>query len=234
MVPGLTRRSLDELTVRVLRPCERARPDVRIVNILDGRLCVVKDYARDAPPFKRLLGAFLVWRERVAFQRAAGVEGVPAFVGTLGWCALVTEYVDAEEATSSAQEMLDAGFFQGLERTVRSLHARGVVHGDLKKLENILVTPDGKPVLVDFTAAFVTGSNPITAAIFPWISDDDLRAIAKLKLRRAPELLTEVQQEFLEERSAIERFFRWFRRYIRYAVKRYSTPEQERAEIRLK
>ena len=86
----------------------------------------------------------------------------------------------------------------------------------------------------DFTAAFVTGSNAVTAAIFPWIADDDLRALAKLKLRCAPELLSDEERSFLEERSGIERFFRWFRRYIRYAVKRYSTPEQERASVRLK
>ena len=233
MVAGLSRGNLEALTVRVLRPCERARPDVRLVN-LEGRLCVVKDYAREAPVFKRLLGAFLVWRERVAYERAAGVEGVPALVGTLGLCALVTEYVDAEESPSAPPEVFDAEFYEQLERVVRALHGRGVVHGDLKKLENILVTPAGAPVLVDFTAAFVTGSSPLTAAIFPWISDDDVRAIHKLKSRRSPELLSKDELRFLDERSGIERFFRWFRRYIRYAVKRYSTAEQERAGIRLK
>ena len=233
MVPGLSRENLAQLTVRVLRPAERARPDVRLVNVA-GRLCVVKDYAAEAPLFKRVLGAYLVSRERVAFERAAGLDGVPALVGTLGLCALVTEYVESTEATTAPHGLLTQGFFAELEALVRSLHKRGVVHADLKKLENILVTPAGRPILVDFTAAFVTGSNAVTAAIFPWIADDDLRALAKLKLRCAPELLSDAERDFLEERSGIERFFRWFRRYIRYAVKRYSTPEQERASVRLK
>lgn len=233
MALSLSRRGLERLTVRVLRPAERARPDVRLID-LDGRLCVVKDYAVDAPPFKRLLGAYLVARERVALERATGLEGVPALVGTLGRCALVTAYVDAIEATRAPKELLSPQFFADLGRTVAALHARGVAHADLKKLDNILVTPEGRPVLVDFAAAFVTGSNPLTAAIFPWLCDDDRRAIIKLKLTRAPEFVTDEERAFLEERSGIERFFRWFRRYVRYAVKRYSTPEHERASVRLK
>lgn len=236
MPPGngrLSRGDIEAATVRVLRPAERARPDVRLIR-LDGRLCVLKDYGKDAPLFKRILGSFLVWREAVAYRRAAGVPGVPALIGTVGRCGLVTEYVEATEATSADPALFTPEFFAALERTISDLHRKGVVHGDLKKLENILVTPDGRPALIDFTAAFVTGSSPLSAAVFPWIADDDARAIVKLKLRCAPHLATEEECRFLQERSAIERAFRWSRRYVRYVVKRYSTPEHERADIRLK
>jgi serine/threonine protein kinase len=234
MVAGLSRQNLDQLTVRVLRPAERARPEVRIVAV-DGHWWVVKDYAAGgANLFKRLLGMYLVAREHIAYQKAAGVDGVPALGGTLGVCALVTEYVEATEATSAARELLTAEFFDRLRTVISDLHRHGVVHADLKKLENVLVTPEGRPVLVDFTAAFVTGSNPLTASLFPWIGDDDLRAVTKLKKRCAPELVTEEEEQFLNERSGIERFFRWSRRYVRYAVKRYSSPEHERVHVRLK
>lgn len=229
----LRREDIESVTVRVLRPAERARPDVRLIR-LDGRLCVLKDYGAQAPVFKRILGAFLVWREAVAYRRAAGVQGVPALIGTVGRCGLITQYIEAAEATSADPSLFTAEFFLALQDTVEQLHRKGVVHGDLKKLENVLVTPDGRPALIDFTAAFVTGSSPLSAAVFPWIADDDARAITKLKLRCAPHLATEDEQRFLQERSAIEKAFRWFRRYVRYVVKRYSSPEHQRAEIRLK
>jgi hypothetical protein len=230
---GLSRTTLPELTERVLRPGERARPDVRVVAV-DGDRWVVKDYATGGPRFKRLLGAYLVWRERVAYERAQDLAGVPGLVGTLGPYALVTEFVEATEVTSAPAELLDGDFFEQLAELVAGLHALGVVHGDLKKLENILVTPDGRPVVVDFTAAFVNGSDPVAALVFPWICDDDVRAIYKLKLRCAPHLLTAEEEAFLNQRGLAERFFRWFRRYIRYAAKMLSTPEHQRAEIRLK
>ncbi|MCE5218862.1 hypothetical protein LLH03_17750 [bacterium] len=233
MADPFERSQIDSLTVRVLRHGERARPDVRLLN-LDGKLCVIKDYANQGPLFKRVLGAYLVWREKVAFERAAGIEGIPRVVGTIGPSALVTEYLESVEITSAPRELLTAEFFEQLSALVEALHARGIVHGDLKKLENTLVTPDGKPALVDFTAAFVTGSSPLTAVAFPWICDDDRRAVVKLKSRLAPQLVTPEEEAFLEERSAVEKAFRWSRRYVRYVVKRYSTPEQERASIRLK
>jgi RIO-like serine/threonine protein kinase len=230
---GLTRGALPELTERVLRPGERARPDVRVVRAEEARW-VVKDYANGGPLFKRLLGAYLVWRERVALDRAQGLVGVPGLVGTLGPYALVTVLVDAVEVTSAPPDLLDADFFEQLDELVDGLHALGVVHGDLKNLGNILVAPDGRPFVVDFTAAFVNGSDPVAALVFPWICDDDVRAIYKLKQRCAPHLLTAEEEAFLAERGVAERFFRWFRRYIRYVVKVFSTPEHQRGEIRLK
>ncbi len=230
---ALTRHSVEDLTLRVLRPGERARPDVRLID-LAGRHCVVKDYGVGATVFKRLLGAYLVWRERVAMERAAGIEGIPEVVGTIGTCALVTQYMPGREATSAPREQLDETFFTRLRVLIDRVHARGVVHGDLKKLENVLVTADGQPVLVDFATAFISGSNPIAAVVFPRNCDDDIRAVYKLKQRCAPHLLTEGEQRFLEERGSIERAFRYVRRYVRYAVKRYSTPEPDRGSVRLK
>lgn len=219
--------------MRVFREPERARPDVRLVEV-EGHRYVIKDYSPGALPFKRALGAYLVLRERIAYDRAAGVEGIPACPGTLGPFALVTEYVDGLEATAAPGELLDQTFFDRLTALIDRLHACGVVHGDLKKLENILVTGDGRPYLVDFTAAFVTGSSPLSAAVFPWLCDDDTKAVCKLKARCAPHLLTDEERRFLAERTSTERMFRWVRRYVRYIVKRYSTPRDERDAVELK
>jgi len=232
-VPGLTRQNLDDMTVGILRPGERTRPEVRLVEV-DGRRYVVKDFEADSTAFKHLLGTYLVWRERIALQRAAGISGVQRLAGQLGPSALVTEYVDAPEATSAPPEWLTVEFFERLATVIDQLHARGVVHGDLKKLENILVTSQGEPLLLDFASAFQSGSNPLTALVFPWISDDDAKAISKLKRRCAPHLLTQAEARRLDETTWTERAFRWIRRYVRYAVKVFSTPEHRRASIRLK
>lgn len=227
------RNELQQCTVRVIREPERARPDVRVVEA-EGRRFVVKDYSPGALPFKRALGAYLVLREKIAYERAQGVAGIPGVAGTLGPCALVIEYIDGCEATSAPEGLLDNTFFERLEDLVQQLHARGVAHGDLKKLENILVTADGRPYLVDFTAAFVTGSSPLAAAVFPSLCDDDIRAVSKLKARCAPHLLSDEERQFLSERSTMEKLFRWSRRYVRYAVKLYSTPKEQRGAVEFK
>lgn len=229
----MTRKYIREHTVRVLRPGEKARPDVRLVS-LNGRQVVVKDYASNGTLFKRVLGAYLVWRERMALERAAGLDGVPQLAADLGPYALVTEYMDATEVTAAPPHLLDEAFFERLSQLIGGLHRRGIVHGDLKNLGNILVTDDGRPRLVDLTSAFITGSNPCTALLFPFLSDDDHKAILKLKKRCAPHLLSAEEEATLEHQSSIERGFRWVRKYVRYAVKVFATPEHERSSISLK
>ena len=50
---------------------------------------------------------------------------------------------------------LPADFFDLLDGLVSELHARGVCHNDLHKEPNIIVTPDGRPALIDFQLASV-------------------------------------------------------------------------------
>jgi serine/threonine protein kinase len=49
-------------------------------------------------------------------------------------------------ATISDREL----FYAEMLKTIESIHARGVAHGDLKRKDNILVTQDSRPCLIDF------------------------------------------------------------------------------------
>ena len=221
MIEGLHRTDIERLTVRVLRPPLDARPDVRLID-LDGNLLVVKDYASGGTRFKSALGVYLVAREDRALARANGLPGIPRYYGLIDPYALVSQYIEAESAPLVPPEWLDEDFFVALTKIVNGFHARGVVHCDLKKLDNILVTRDRKPYVIDFTAAFVSGSNPFSGLVFDHMRDDDFRGIYKLKRRFAPHLLTPDEEHFLDFRSAPERGFRSFREHIREAVQRWS------------
>ena len=221
MIEGLHRTDIERLTVRVLRPPVDARPDVRLIE-LDGKRLVVKDYATGGTRFKSALGVYLVAREDHALARANGLPGIPRYYGLIDPYALVTEYIEAEAAPEVPREWLDEDLFTALEKIVTSFHARGVVHCDLKKLDNILVTRDRKPFVIDFTAAFVSGSNPFSGLLFDHMRDDDFRGIYKLKRRFAPHLLTPEEETFLDFRSVPERGFRSFREHIRNTVQRWS------------
>ena len=80
----------------------------------------------------------------------------------------------------------------------------------------------GHPVLVDFTTAIISGSNPMAALLFPVLCDDDWRGVYKLKRTIAPETLTEQEREFLDYRSPCERWFRRWREPVRALIKRWS------------
>ncbi len=222
---GFTRADIPELTVKVLRAGAGSRPDVRLLNV-DGRLVVIKDYAAGANLFKRNIGRYLVAREYAAYQRLQDVPEVPTCLGCLDPETLVTEYAEAEETPSVDPSRLTPEFFAQLLSLIERLHVRGIAHGDLKKLENILIDKDNRPVLIDFTAAILTGSSPLAAIALPYVFEDDLRAVYKLKKRRAPALLTPEETAFLERMSPEERVFRSIRGCVRQPVKRLSRSEQ--------
>lgn len=223
---SLSPERVDELTVRVLRTAWRARPEVRLIE-LDGRRAVVKDYGRAGTWFKRVVGAYLARREAAALRRAEGIANIPrVLAGPNAWW-LVTGHIDAEQVTGLERPELEQPFFEALERLVRCLHSRGIAHGDLEKLDNILITPSGEPALVDFAAAVMSGANPLAALLLPYIQESDYRGIYKLKERYAPALLSEAQRHFLHNRSAAERLFRRLRVYVRNPVKALSSEEPD-------
>ena len=214
----LQRKDIPQKTVRVLRPGEGSRPDVRLIEH-EGRLWVLKDYSQGNRTLKAL-GLLLLWREHGAYRHLVGLKGVPECLGRLDPYTLVTEYVKAYRASDAPEELLTQDFFDRLRELICRMHARGVVHGDLKRLDNILVTPAGEPYLIDFSAAFWNGSNPISAFAMPYLIDDDLRAVYKLKFRRVPHLLTPEEDAFLNAKSGVERAFRVIREYFRGPVQR--------------
>ncbi|MGC9317385.1 MAG: RIO1 family regulatory kinase/ATPase [Armatimonadota bacterium] len=226
---SLTPQDVDRLTVEVLRTAWRARPEVRRIR-LGGQDAVVKDYGRGGNLFKRaVLGSFLAQREAAALRRAEGIANVPELLGMpRPWMVILT-YIDARGVTEVEEGELAAEFFDRLEGLITRLHERGIAHGDLEKLDNILVTADGEPVLVDFAAAIMAGANPLAALVLPYIRDNDWRAVCKLKERVAPHLLTEEEREKLNARPTAERWFRGVRGYIRRPIKSLATGEDEPA-----
>lgn len=227
----LTRADVDRLTVEVYREAWRARPEVRRIRMM-GRDAVVKDYGRSSNIFKHALGTFLATREAAALRRAEGLPFVPHVYALARPWILVTEYVDARQVTSLQEDersrVLTPAFFEHLTALIAQLHGRGVAHGDLEKLDNILITPDGEPAIVDFAAAIMAGLNPLSALALPYIEQNDRRAVYKLKSRFAPDQLTAEEDERLHERGRAEVIFRKLRKYIRRPVKSLSAQEDEK------
>jgi hypothetical protein len=223
---NLTRADVDRLTVEAYRSAWRARPEVRWVRMA-GEDAVVKDYGRSGNFFKHALGAFLATREAAALRRAEGLSGVPRMIALPRRWILVLQHLDARSVTGLDEQeradLLTPVFFKRLTSLIAQLHDRGIAHGDLEKLDNILVTDEGEPAIVDFAAAIMSGLNPFAALLLPYIQQNDRRAVYKLKSKYAPRLLTEGEDAKLHERGRAEVIFRRARKYIRRPVKRLSS-----------
>ena len=93
-------------------------------------------------------------REHQAYLRMDGLAGVPQCYGMIDGRYLVIEFISGVPYRQANWVNRDRWFEEFLA-VLRSIHERGVSHGDLKSKSNIMVTADEKPCVIDFGTAFV-------------------------------------------------------------------------------
>lgn len=162
---------------------------------------VIRD-TRSAASWARWLARYLLERERRALARLgrSNIEGIPALLAsdgdtlTRGWI---------EGAPMQLAMPRNPGYFCAALRLLRRLHAAGVLHNDLAKETNWLVTPDGRPALVDFQLASIRKRTALSRSR----GHDDLRHLLKHKRTYLPERLTQREKRVLARRSLLSRLW---------------------------
>lgn len=101
----------------------------------------------------RWLGRWLCRREAHYLSRLKGIEGVPQLLERRGDSGLLREFIPGVNLREFGRQKVDEFFFPRLGAILADVHERGIAHNDLSKPENILVTTDGLPVLIDFQIA---------------------------------------------------------------------------------
>ena len=180
---GLSRGALAGATRQTLSRGGWGNPDILLVEV-GGELAIVKDYATRGAAVRALLGRWLVRRELRAYRALADHPAVPRLLGAVDALAIAVEYRPGTRLSRRLARSLDPDFVPALESAVRGLHARGVVHLDLRHRSNILLGRDGRPVLIDFASALCFRPGGLAARwILPWLARVDLRAYRKWEVR---------------------------------------------------
>jgi hypothetical protein len=151
----LTRADFCAPPLRRLREGVGHKPDLTVHRVGSEQV-VLKDYSRKRGVWRGVIGVVCTGREARALRALAGVEGVPRFRGRPDRHSVAMAFVPGRLARKDDPALAgNRDFVEALERVVRQMHARGVVHLDLKHRSNLMVTPDGRPVVIDFEAALV-------------------------------------------------------------------------------
>jgi tRNA A-37 threonylcarbamoyl transferase component Bud32 len=168
----------------------------------DGAV-VVRD-TRPARPWARGLARALMRREHRALTRltcAAPMDGIPSVV-KYGGDTLVRQWI--EGTPMHLAKPRDPAYFRAALHLLRRLHAADVIHNDLAKETNWLVTAEGRPALVDFQLASTLSRRGSLARA---LGHDDLRHLLKHKRTYLPERLTAREQRILERPSVASRLW---------------------------
>jgi hypothetical protein len=173
--------------------------EVRRVRVqLDG--CDVDCTQRDTTLAARGLGWLarrLAAREARALRALRGMRGVPRLVSWDGR-RLVRSWLPG--VPMQAAGGVDRAYFREALGLLRRLHSTGLVHNDLAKEPNWLVTADGRPALVDFQLAMQPRHR---GRLFRMLAHDDLRHLLKHKRTYCPQHLTARERAILERRSPL-------------------------------
>jgi len=185
----------------------------------EGRRFVVKDVRPMHPWARHLYGRRVLRREERALAALAGVAGIPGLLGRIDRDALALEFVDAEPIRRD----LDAGRLhracEQLAERIAAMHARGVVHLDLRQKRNVLVDARGDVTLVDFQSAWVLRPGSIGVRL---LAPFDRSAVLKYRWRYAPELLDEAERRRARRSERLGRFwiFNRFGPLLRFLLRR--------------
>lgn len=172
-----------------------------VVSVVEheGRPAVLKDYRRKNAVTRGLIAPSLVKREFSVLRHLEGIPGIPRAYAVLEKRALLLEYVEGTTINKYKAGELPDLVYQRLVDLVRAMHARGVVHLDLRQRKNILIAGE-QPWLIDF-------ANAVRGRLTEALRAVDESALLKFKKRNWPHLLTDADRKALKSHRFLRKFW---------------------------
>lgn len=172
---------------------------------------------------KAPLGNFLTRRINLAllrheyriYQKLQGIEAIPVCYGMANNEFLVIEFIDGETIRQRHPDQ-DSDYYVKLLNAIKEMHARDVAHFDLKRSENLLITKQDEPKLIDFGVSIVSkgGLHFINQYLYSLAQQFDFNAWARHKYHKKMELLSEEDKKYYRK-TAIEAFSKNIKRFYK-------------------
>lgn len=170
-----------DLTIKDFRPCPW------IVGQTFGRICIGKEF-----------------RSMDVLQ---DLPCVTPMVRRLSPRTVAYSYIPGKPLNALHKESspLPEAFFQRMEEMVAAMHARGIVHLDLRNMGNILCGDDGQPYFIDFQSSMRLKWVP--RPLRGLIQGADISAVYKAWNRLGATPLPPEKKDYLEEFNRIRKFW---------------------------
>jgi RIO-like serine/threonine protein kinase len=171
----------------------------------DGETRVVaKDYRACCAPYRWIVGRINLRLEQTALERLDGIDAVPRYLGRSGRWILLMTWFSGRDVGKAAKAKQTPEFFDRLLAAVREMHARGVVHLDLRQRRNILLRPGGLPGIIDFGGAL---SLTPGGRLHRRLAAVDVSGVLKYKRRAQPDAVTDEEHRLLDHAASRRRLW---------------------------
>ncbi len=133
----------------------------------DGRKAVLKIF-RPGSYYGIPYGLLSRWQaahEEKIYLKLQDTGAVPRWIGRYGGTGIIHEFVPGTDLDRESKRADD--FFERLEDLLRLMHSRGICYLDTNKPDNILVSEDGRPYLIDFQITWLQPFFPLNILTYP-------------------------------------------------------------------
>lgn len=147
---------------QMLKAPKRLLRDGRAVNACvscvsyGGKQWTVKDFSTRNFWVRTFLAPFLLRHELNVLRQLRGVEGIAQECFAIDSMAIAIHFLPGRPLSQLKPEEVTTNYLVQMEDLLAKVHQRGVVHLDTRGTGNWLVSPEGKPLLIDFQAAMQT------------------------------------------------------------------------------
>jgi len=166
-----------------------------------GALEIVRRDARQAHFAMRWIARRLLAREARALAVLNGIGGVPELV-SVNPGILERSYIPGRPMQEG--KPTDPDYYRAASKLLRRHHRLNVVHNDLAKEPNFIVSPDGLPAIIDYQLAWFA---PGRGRLFRILAREDIRHLLKHKRTYCSQYLTAREKQILANPSSIARIW---------------------------
>lgn len=201
-----TRAQADAAAKEFLHRGAWSKADIYLIETPAGPV-VVKDFAAKSI-LVRWIGRFQIARECAAYRRLRGVDGVAVWYGRVDAHALALERLEGTPLRKFRKRGGGKDLLASLRKALDAVHARGIIHNDLRGKDNTLVRNNGRVVLLDFAGAFRFQEGSVWhRTLFARLAKVDEAAYLKWKRILDPESLTAEEEKFLRRFARFRRLW---------------------------
>lgn len=208
---------------KLLRDGQWANARVELVRI-DGVDWTVKDFSSRRWWVRNGIGRFLLRRELRVLQRLHGIAGISPAAFRIDAFAMATRYLPGRILAQVRPDEVTPAFFLQLEALVQSMHARRLVHLDIRGPKNLLLQPDGTPGIIDFQSSLSTRWLP--GFLRRILEDIDIGGVYKRWNLWQPQTLDAKRRDVFERGNRLRRFW-MLRGYPTFGAKRRRNQRQD-------
>jgi serine/threonine protein kinase len=163
----------------------------------------------------RPINLALLRHEYRVYQQLQGMDAIPVCYGMANNEFLVIEFIEGQ-TIRQRQPDTNSEYFEKLLCAIKEMHHRQVAHFDLKRSENLLITQNDIPKIIDFGVSIIhkPGFHWIYQYLFKLASQFDFNAWARHKYQKKMDLLSEQDKPYYRK-TAIELLSKKIKRFYK-------------------